>query len=241
VYSRPQKLLAELVGTFAVVLVSAGAVCADAYLRSTLRGSGLGPLGLALFYGAAYAAGVAALGRVSGAHFNPAVTIGHWVTRRIGPFDTVTYFAAQLTGACAAGYLLRAAVPQSVASAAMLGTPDLAAGITRGPAMLIEAAMTFALVFALWATVVDRVVRRYWLAALAAGAVITAAVYLGGPYTGGAMNPARAFGPALAAHEWAYQPIYWIGPLAGGVAAASLYDLLFHRTHAQPLPEKTTG
>lgn len=239
-YSRPQKLLAELGGTFAVVFLSAGAVCADAYLRSR-QSSSLGPLGLALVYGVAYAAAVATLGRVSGAHFNPAVTIGHWVTRRFGPFDMLTYTTAQLAGACAAGYLLRAALPQSVAGLAMLGTPSLASGITHGPAMLIEAAMTFVLVLALWTTVADRVAPRYWLAALVAGAVVFAAAFLGGPYTGGAMNPARAFGPALAAHEWAYQPVYWVGPLAGGVAAASLYDLLFHRAHAQPLPDKTMG
>jgi MIP family channel proteins len=237
-FGRPQKLLAELAGTFAVVLVGAGAVCADAYLRSTQR-SGLGPLGIAVAYGIIYAVAVAALGRISGGHFNPAVTIGHWVTRRFGPFDTLAYCAAQLVGAAAAAYLLRAALPERVSSAAMLGTPRLAAGLTQGPAMLIEAAMTFVLVLGLWITTVDRPRPRYWLAGLCSGAVIAAAVHAGGPHTGGAMNPARAFGPALAAHQWAYQPVYWIGPLAGGVAAASLYDLIFHRTPARSLPEKT--
>jgi aquaporin Z len=226
-YNRPQKLLAELAGTFAVVLISAGAVCADAYLHSTQRG----PLAIALAYGVTYAAAVAALGHISGGHFNPAVTIANWVTRRFGPFDTLTYCAAQLAGAAAAAYLLRTALPQSVTGAAMLGTPVLAAEVTRAPAMLIEAAMTFCLVLGLWITTVDRLRPRYWLAGLTSGAVIAAAVLAGGPYTGGAMNPARAFGPALAAHQWAYQPVYWIGSLAGGVAAASLYDLLFHRTH----------
>jgi len=78
---------------------------------------------------------------------------------------------------------------------------------------------------------------RYWLSGLAAAVVIVYAGMLGEPFTGGAMNPARAFGPALAARQWAYQAVYWIGPLAGGVAAASLYDLLFHRARA--VPEKT--
>ena len=228
VNSRPRKFLAEFAGTFAVVLVAAGAVCADAFLGNTQRG-GLGPFGVALAYGLIFGAAVSVLGRISGGHFNPAVTIGYWVTRRFGAFDTLAYCAAQLGGAAGAGYLLRLSVPERVSSLAFLGTPSLAAGLGRGPAMLVEGLMTFFLVLALWATTVDRPHARYWLAGLAAGVVIAAGVLAGGGLTGAAMNPARAFGPALAAGQWAYQPVYWIGPLAGGVAAASLYDLLFRR------------
>ena len=70
---------------------------------------------------------------------------------------------------------------------------------------------------------------RWWLGGIASVLVIAAAAFFGSPYTGAAMNPARAFGPAVAAHQWAYHPVYWIGPLAGGVLAATLYDLIFHR------------
>ena len=196
------------------------------------------PLRIAAAYGVAYGAAVGVLGRISGGHFNPAVTIAHWATHRLGMFDTLLYSAAQLGGASAAAYALRLVVPASSARAVLLGPPSLAAGVTRGPAVLIEAAMTFALVLALWATIASRTKPRYWLAGIVAGMVVTAAAFAGGPFTGGSMNPARAFGPALAARQWAYQAIYWIGPLAGGVAAASLYDLLFHRTHS--VPEKTT-
>jgi MIP family channel proteins len=220
-HSRPQKLLAEFAGTFAVVLVSAGAPVVAAP----------GSLAVAIAYGAAYGASVAALGRISGGHFNPAVTVAHWTTHRLGLIDTLLYAAAQLGGASAAAYALRLPVPASDAAvAALLAPPALASGVTRGPAMLIEAAMTFALVLALWATIAGRARPRYWLAGIAAGIVVAAASFAGTPYTGGAMNPARAFGPALAAAQWAYQPVYWIGPLAGGVAAAFLYDLLFRRT-----------
>jgi len=224
VYSRPQKLLAELLGTFVLVLVCV----------ATARFS---PLASASAYGLVFGALVAALGHISGGHFNPAVTIGYWVTRRFGTLDTLMYWAAQLSGAAAAAYLLRLSLPESVSSFLMSDTLILAAGTTRGPAMLIEGTMTFVLVLTLCATTMDKLRARYWLVGLAAGVVITAAVLAGGPFTGGSMNPARAFGPALAARQWAYQAIYWIGPLAGGVAAASLYDLLFHR--ARPVPEKT--
>lgn len=220
-YTRSRKLAAELIGTFVVVLVSAAATT-------------LNPLASALAYGLVYGALIAALGRISGGHFNPAVTIGHWVTRRFGAFDTLTYWGAQLAGAAAAAYLLRFSLPEAVWQGTNLGTPSLAAGLTRGPAMLIEGLMAFFLVLALFAATVEKPRVHYWLAGLLAVAVTTLAVLAGGPFTGGAMNPARAFGPALASRHWAYQPIYWIGPLAGGVAAASLYDLLFHRARAVP-------
>ena len=94
---------------------------------------------------------------------------------------------------------------------------------------------------ALWATIVGRARPRYWLGGIVAGAVVAVAWRLERRYTGGVMNPARAFGPALAARQWAYQGVYWVGPLAGAVAAASLCDLLFRR-HSRPAQEvqKTT-
>jgi len=236
--SRPRKFLAEFAGTFAVVLVSAGVVWTSVYPRSLGENHGTTPLGVAIWYGVAYGSAIAALGRISGGHFNPAVTIAHWVTHRFGTFDTLLYAAAQLGGAAAGAYALRYAVLAASGTSALLGPPGLAAGVTRGPAMLIEGSMTFVLVLALWATIADRARPRYWLAGLAAGIVITLAVLAGGPFTGGAMNPARAFGPALASHHWTYQGVYWIGPLAGGVAAASLYDFLFHR--ARPAESERT-
>jgi glycerol uptake facilitator-like aquaporin len=230
VYSRTQKLLAEFAGTFAVVLAVSGARPAVAYLRDTA----IGPAGMAVFYGVAYGVAIAAFGRFSGGHFNPAVTTAHWVTRRFGTVVALLYFAAQLAGATTASYALRLAVPATAAGAALVGPPVLAAGVTRAPALLIEAAMTFALVLALWASIVGRACPRYWLGGIVAGAVVAAASFLGAPYTGGVLNPARAFGPALAARQWAYQGVYWVGPLAGGVAAAALYDLIFRRRQTAP-------
>lgn len=229
-HGRLTKLLAEFGGTFFVVLVAAGTAAIAPFTTDTSPPSllQLTPLTAALAYGIAYGLAVATLGRVSGGHFNPAVSIAHWVTHRAGTIETALYFLAQMAGATAAAYALRTLLPGNITSAARLGPPVLASGVMRGPALLIEGAMACALVLALWVTIVSRAQPRHWLGGIVAGLVVATASYLGAPYTGGVMNPARAFGPALAWRLWGYQGVYWVGPLAGGVLAASLYDFL-HR------------
>src|SRR6202035_2682979 len=106
-YNRPQKLVAEFVGTFALIFFGAGSICADQFLRSSGQPAGIGLLGIALAHGLAIGIMVTALGHISGGHFNPAVTIGFWVTRRISTFDTLAYWVAQLGGGIVAAYLLR--------------------------------------------------------------------------------------------------------------------------------------
>lgn len=235
-YSKSQKLAAEFWGTFVVVLFSAGAMCGDSFLRSASpagagAGGGIGAVGVALAYGLAVAGMTAALGRVSGGHFNPAVTIGFWVTRRLTTFDTVTYWAAQLGGAIAAAYLLRYLVPEAAWRAVALGAPELGSGLTRGPGMVIEGLAAFVLMIAVFSAPAGEPGRpgAGVAAALAAGVAVAMGSLFAAPFTGGAMNPARAFGPALAANHWTNQGIYWIGPLGGAVLAAWLYDALFSR------------
>ncbi|MGH9560594.1 MAG: aquaporin, partial [Terracidiphilus sp.] len=94
-FSLPQKLLAEFIGTFTIVFVAAGSICADQYFRAAGQAS-FGPLGYAFAYGLATAVMVGALGHVSGAHLNPAVTIGFWVTKRSGTLPALFYCIAQL-------------------------------------------------------------------------------------------------------------------------------------------------
>ncbi len=226
-YSKLQKLIAEFIGTFALVFFSAGAICADQYLRTSSNGqSGLSLLGIALAYGLTVGIMVSSLGHISGGHFNPAITVGFWVTRKLSTFDTLTYATVQLAGAVAAAYLLRQ-LPVDVWGPVQLGTPDLASGITRTGGMIFEAVMTFFLVLVFFATVVDE--RGAWskVAGFAIGLTVTAAALFGEPFTGAALNPARAFGPALAANRWNNHGVYWIGPLAGGIVAGWLYDMLF--------------
>jgi MIP family channel proteins len=220
----PHRLLAEFIGTFVVVFTAAGAVCASQALRVANRPAE-GTLALALAYGLAMAAMVITLGRVSGGHFNPAVTAGFWVTRRIATPDFFLYGIAQLAGAVAAAYLLRWAVPEAIWRATALGTPDLTLDLTRARGMVIEGAATFFLVLVEFAAAAARGPLEK-LAGLAVGLAVTMGVLFAGPLTGGALNPARAFGPALASHHWLNHGVYWVGPLAGGVIAGWVYDAL---------------
>jgi MIP family channel proteins len=224
-YNKPQKLVAEFVGTFALIFFGAGSICADQFLRASGAG-GLGLLGIALAHGLAIGIMVSALGHISGGHFNPAISIGFWVTRKLSTFDTLAYWAAQLAGATVAAYLLRL-LPVEVWGSVQLGTPALASGITRTNGMIFEGIMTFFLVFVVFATAVDERGAFNKIAGFAIGLTITMGALFGGPFTGAALNPARAFGPALASNHWANHGVYWVGPLAGGVCAAWLYDTLF--------------
>ncbi len=226
-YNKPQKLVAEFIGTFALIFAGVGSICADQFIRTSSNGqSSLGLLGIALAHGLAIGIMVTSLGHISGGHFNPAVTIGFWVTRKLSTFDTLTYWAAQLAGGAAAAYLLRL-LPVDIWGAVQLGTPSLANGISRMDGMIFEAVMTFFLVFVVFATAVDEKGAFNKVAGFAIGLSITMNALFGGPFTGAALNPARAFGPALAANHWNNHGVYWIGPLAGGVAAGWLYDAMF--------------
>ena len=227
-YNKSQKLVAEFVGTFALIFFGAGSICADQLLRSANQG-GLGLLGIAVAHGLAIGIMVSAVGHISGGHLNPAVTIGLWVTRKIGTIDAAFYWVAQLAGGAAAAYLLRVLVPEDTWRLVWLGTPMLARDFTRTNAMILEGVMTFFLVFVVFATAVDERGAFGKIAGFAIGLVVTMDILMGGPLTGAAMNPARSFGPALAAHQWSNHGVYWVGPLAGGVLAGWLDDTLFLR------------
>jgi MIP family channel proteins len=226
-YSTPQKMLAEFVGTFALIFMGVGSICADKFIIAGGNPGGLGLLGIAAAHGLAIAIMVTAVGHISGGHLNPAVTIGFWVTRRIGTLDAVLYWLSQLAGATAAAYMIKFLVPEEIWSAVRLGTPGLAPNLTRAAGIGIEAVMTFFLVFVVFATAVDERGAFNKIAGFAIGLTITMGALMGGPLTGAAINPARAFGPALASGIWANHGVYWAGPLIGGVIAAPLYDYFF--------------
>jgi MIP family channel proteins len=227
-YSLPQKLLAEAIGTFAVVFVAAGAVCADHYLRSAGQPSA-GPIGYAFAYGLITAGMVSGLGRVSGAHLNPAVTIGSWVTKRLGTLPALLYCVAQLAGAAAAGFLLVAILPEPAWRPVALGSTDLIADFTRMHGMLLEGVATFFVVFIYFAAAIDAEGAFRTSGALAVGLAVTAGVFLSQPFTGASMNPARTFGPAIAAHHWINHGVYWVGPLFGGLLGAVACDRVLAR------------
>lgn len=223
-YTMPQKLTAEFIGTFALVFFGAGSICADQFLHGA---GSLGLFGIAVAHGLAIAIMVSALGHVSGGHFNPAITIGFWVTKRVSTLDVVLYWTAQLAGAIVAAFLLKALVPEETWRAVALGTPALVRDFSRLSAMVLEAVTTFFLVLVVFATAVDEKGTFRSIAGFGIGLTITLGIMVAGPFTGAALNPARAFGPALATSHWASQGVYWVGPLAGGFLAALLYDSLF--------------
>lgn len=227
-YNLTQKLTAEFLGTFALIFFGAGAVCVDFQLRSNSTG-GIGLLAIALAHGLAIAVMVSALGHISGGHFNPAITIGFWVTKRLNTLDSLSYWGAQLLGATAAAFLLKLVIPTETWRTAALGTPTLMADFPRWGGLALEATTTFFLVLVVFATAVDERGTFRLIGGFGIGLTITMGIIVAGPFTGGALNPARAFGPAFASNHWLNQGVYWIGPLIGGFLAGLLYDSLFLR------------
>ena len=223
-YTYTQKLAAEFFGTFTWVFIGAGSICADQMLKA--GGAGLGAVGIALASGLAVAAMVTAIGHISGGHFNPAVTIGFWVSRKIGTLEGLAYWVAQLLGAIAAAYLLTFLFPEEVWRAVRLGTPAMVSDLPVINGIVIEAVLTFFLVAVVFGSAADPKGGAKNLAGFAIGLTVAADILMGGPLTGAAMNPARALGPALAAKAWAHHGVYWVGPLLGGALAGWLYSLL---------------
>ena len=214
-------LVAEAVGTFLFFFVGAGAV-----VLTTHSGDGSpGLVGVALAHGLALAVLVSAFGAISGGHFNPAVTVAVRLAGRIGWSHAVMYVVAQLVGAVAAGLALRFVFPESSWGPTNIGTPALGGGISIGAGIAIEAVMTLLLVLAVFGTAID--MRAPKLGGIAIGLALAADILMGGPLTGGAANPARWFGPAVASGAYEDWYVWWIGPLLGAIVAAVLYRYVF--------------
>lgn len=206
-----RRLTAEFIGTFALIFIGAGAII-----------SGAGLIGVALAHGLAIAIMITAFGRVSGGHFNPAVTIGVWATRRIASLDAAAYIVVQLLAGIA-GALALLMFPETLRDVAN-GVPALS-GVDFMQGVAIEVVLTFFLVTVIFGTAVDR--RAPQVGGFAIGLTITMDIFAGGRLTGAAMNPARAFGPALVNGAWDDHLVWWIGPIIGAVLAALLYHYVF--------------
>lgn len=211
-----RKLVAEAFGTFALIFIGAGSIIAS---------SGTNLVAIALAYGIAIAVMVSTLGHVSGGLFNPALTIGLWVTRRLSPIDTAAYIGAQLVGAVAGGLALVLLFPEQARDLTDLGTPVLSDGVGFARGVGIELVLTSFLMLAVFGTAIDP--RGPKVGGLFIGLVLVMDIVAGGALTGAAMNPARALGPALASGTWNDHLVYWIGPILGAVAAALLYEYVF--------------
>ena len=217
-----KQMVAEFIGTFALCFIGAGAVCTN-----QATNGGLGLLGVALAHGTVLAVMISALGHISGGHFNPAVTLSVLAANKISANRAGSYVVSQLAGAVAAGYLLTCVLPTSAWEAARLGTPNLAPGISLLQGTLIEVVLTFFLVLTVFGTAVDPKGSWNAIAGFGIGTVLVFDILVGGPFTGAAMNPARAFGPALVFGQWDNHLAYWAGPIIGGVFAGLVYTSVF--------------
>ncbi len=215
--AKLRPLTAEFIGTFGLVFIGGGAVVVN-----EARSGALGLTGVALANAMVLAIMVTALMRISGAHFNPAVTLGLWLNNKIDAKNAGAYVATQLLAAIIAALLVRALLPSVAGEITGYGTPRIAGDVDIIQAILIEAILTFFLVSAVFGTAVSSEAPS-GIGGFGIGLVLLFGILVGGPLTGAAMNPARAFGPALVAGEWVGQAAFWIGPLLGGAAAALVW------------------
>ena len=218
----------EFIGTFALVFVGSGSI-----MTARLTGNvAAGLVAAALAHGLILAVMVSALMRISG-HFNPAVTLGFLVTRRIEVMMAALYIVAQVIGAVVAGYALKASFPEAIFAATRGGGLSVSLDLSGGQAFMLEAIGTFFLVFVIFGTAVDQ--RGPKVGGLAIGFTLAAVILAFGPLTGSALNPARAFGPAVASGIYEAQLLYWFAPITGGLVAALLYEFLFLRRGREPV------
>ena len=222
-----RHFIAEFIGTFALVFVGSGAI-----MTARISGSPAALVEVALAHGLILAVMVSALMRISG-HFNPAVTLAFLATRRIEAMMAGLYIIAQIIGAVAAAYALKATFPDAVFMATRGGGQSIALETTGGQAFLLEAIATFMLMFVIYGTVVD--LRGPKIGGLGIGFVVAADILAIGSRTGASMNPARSFGPAVASGVFEAQLLYWLAPITGALLAALLYEFLFMRRGREPV------
>jgi MIP family channel proteins len=217
----PRVFVAELLGTFFLVLAgTAAAVAASLFLP--IAGNPIDSLTIALSFGLVLIALVFALGHISGAHFNPAVTLGLMVTGKFPIKYTPFYLIAQFGGACLAALTVLYAYGDKAKSVAALGATFPAKGVSPLRALVIEAVITFLLMLVIMAIATDSRTPKA-AAGTAIGFTLAVAIIIGGPLTGGAVNPARALGPMIVAGKFTDFWVYLVGPTVGAILAAVVY------------------
>ena len=211
--SVARRVLAEAFGTAALVFVGPGA----AMLSTSTQA--IDHLGVSVAFGVIVALLVWVLGPISGAHINPAVTLTFWWMKRFPRRDVVPYVVAQCVGAVAAAFLLRTLL----GDVGHVGSTLPSVNPTSAFAIEFTATAVLGFVIFVVITLPDIPVL---IAPLVIGTTVFVGAYVTGPFTGGSFNPARSFGPAVAAHLWTAHWIYWVAPISGMLAGALLHRVL---------------
>lgn len=209
-----QKTLAEAVGTFALVFFGCGSLMVIERFPDSLS-----PAAVPLIFGLVVASMIYALGHISGAHFNPAVTLAFAVARHFPVRQILFYWFGQISGALLAIISLKLILPDGLTYGATL--PQISTLSSLGTEIILTASLMFVIVSVATDT---RAVGT--MAGAAIGSIITVAAFVGGPISGASMNPARSLAPAIFENELSSLWIYILGPILGAVAAALLYEFI---------------
>lgn len=210
VHSLGSKLLAEFVGTFFLIAVGVAII---------VNGGDL--LAVAFAHGLVIAIMVSGVGHVSGGHFNPAVSAVMLALKQMSLVEAIAYIVVQMAAGVLGAYMVVWGF--GVDADKLVGTPALGEGISAGQGFLLEAVATFMLVWVIFAVAVDRDGSFFKVAGMPIGFAITAGILFIGPATGGALNPARWFGPALVTGSWDDCWVWLAGPTVGAVLAGAAY------------------
>jgi MIP family channel proteins len=209
-----RRALAEGIGTFFLVLIGPGAAMVDARTQGAVTHPGVSLAFAFVVIGMIYT-----FGHISGAHINPAVTLGFWSVRRFRTADVLPYVAAQCGGAVAASAVLRVVLgPVGRMGATLPSVPTASA-------FVVEWLLSFGLMMVIMAVATDERVAAGF-AGIAVGLTVGFEAIFGGPLTGASMNPARSFGPAVVGALWSGHWIYWIAPVTAMLAAGRTYEFL---------------
>lgn len=222
-----KKCFAELIGTFALVFAGCGAIIAN-----ELTGGAVSHVGVALAFGITVMAMIYAVGELSGAHLNPAVSFGFWVSGRLPASQMAAYWGVQCGGAILAALVLRFVFPQSP----VLGATLPAAAVTVAAAFLYEIILTFFLAFVIL-RVATGSKEQGLMAGIAIGGTVAFDALFGGPITGASMNPARSLGPALVSGTFDYLWLYLLAPMIGALVAVGVHKALFVAPYDEPKTE----
>ncbi|XP_068635311.1 probable aquaporin TIP-type RB7-18C [Aristolochia californica] len=226
-----KSYLAEFIATLLFVFAGVGSAIAFSKLTAGAPLDAAGLVAVAVAHAFALFVGVSIAANISGGHLNPAVTFGLAIGGNITLLTGFFYWVAQCLGSIVACFLLK-----FVTSGEPIPTHGVAAGINGFEGVVMEIIITFALVYTVYATAADpKKGSLGTIAPIAIGFIVGANILAAGPFSGGSMNPARSFGPAVASGDFSENWIYWVGPLIGGGLAGLVYGDIFIGSYT-PLP-----